>query len=106
MLAYPSSWDAFPARYLPGFLYLSSELCLNVNFVVGRLALLAPIFLFFLYSTYHHKWQPTPVFLPGKSYGQRGLVGLRVTRVGHDLMTKPPPIHLFKLFKFGLSLLG
>ena len=21
------------------------------------------------------KWQPTPVFLPGKSYGQRGLVG-------------------------------
>ena len=21
------------------------------------------------------KWQPTPVFLPGKSYGQRGLAG-------------------------------
>ena len=21
------------------------------------------------------KWQPTPVFLPGESYGQRGLVG-------------------------------
>ena len=21
------------------------------------------------------KWQPTPVFLPGKSYGQRSLVG-------------------------------
>ena len=21
------------------------------------------------------KWQPTPVFLPGKSHGQRGLVG-------------------------------
>ena len=29
-----------------------------------------------------------------------------VTRVGHDLVTKPPPIHLFKVLKFGLSLLG
>ena len=25
-------------------------------------------------------WQPTPVFLPGESHGQRGLVGSRVTR--------------------------
>ena len=30
------------------------------------------------------KWQPNPVFLPGKSYGQRSLVGysLWVARVG------------------------
>ena len=27
-------------------------------------------------STYmRRKWQPTPVFLPGESYGQRSLVG-------------------------------
>ena len=26
-------------------------------------------------STLAGKWQPTPVFLPGKPYGQRGLVG-------------------------------
>ena len=24
---------------------------------------------------WERNWQPTPVFLPGKSYGQRGLVG-------------------------------
>ena len=31
-------------------------------------------------------WQPTPVFLPGESYGQRGLVGYspRGHRVRHD----------------------
>ena len=39
------------------------------------------------------KWQPIPVFLPGKSHGQRSLVGysLWVASVRHDLATKPPP---------------
>ena len=43
------------------------------------------------------KWHPTPVFLPGKSHGQRNLGrggatvrGGGFTRVRHDLMTKPP----------------
>ena len=27
------------------------------------------------YSTWRRKWQPTPVLLPGKSHGQRSLVG-------------------------------
>ena len=37
------------------------------------------------------KWQPTPVFLPGKSHGQRSLVGYGPwghERVGHDFVTK------------------
>ena len=37
------------------------------------------------------KWQPTLVFLPGKSYGQRSLAGYSPwgpKRVGHDLATK------------------
>ena len=37
------------------------------------------------------KWQPTPVFLPGTSHGQRGLVGyslMRSQRVGLDLVSK------------------
>ena len=37
------------------------------------------------------KWQPTPVFLPGKSHGQRKLVGYspwRHERVAHDLAAK------------------
>ena len=28
-------------------------------------------------SHWKRKWQPTPVFLPGKSHGQRSLVGSR-----------------------------
>ncbi|XDA89333.1 hypothetical protein R6Z07M_018977 [Ovis aries] len=37
------------------------------------------------------KWQPTPVFLLGKSHGQRSLVGYSpwgCKRVGHDLVNK------------------
>ena len=35
------------------------------------------------------KWQPTAVFLPGKSHGQRrGLQSMGLPRVGHDWATK------------------
>ena len=40
------------------------------------------------------KWQPTSVFLLGKSHGQRSLVGYHPwgrKRVRHDLATKQPP---------------
>jgi len=40
---------------------------------------------------WRRKWLTTPVFLPGKSHGQRSLVGLwsmGLQRVGHDLPTK------------------
>ena len=42
---------------------------------------------------WRRKWQPTPVFLPGKSHGQRSLVGYSpgVTRFGYELVTKLPP---------------
>ena len=45
---------------------------------------------------WRRKWEPTPVFLPGKSHGQKSLVGYSPwghKRVGHDLWTKPPPWH-------------
>ena len=38
-----------------------------------------------------NEWQPTPVFLPGESRGQRNLSGYRswgLKRVRHDLATK------------------
>ena len=41
---------------------------------------------------WRRKWQPTPVFLPGKSHGQRSLAGYSpwgCKRVGHDLAPKP-----------------
>ena len=37
------------------------------------------------------KWQPTPVFLPGKSHGQRNLAGYSPRghkRIRHNLSTK------------------
>ena len=40
---------------------------------------------------WRRKWQPTPVFLPEKSHGQRSLVGYSPwdhKRVGHDLVPK------------------
>ena len=42
-------------------------------------------------NAWRRKWHPTPVFLPGKSHGQRSLVGYSPQghkRVGHDLATK------------------
>ena len=42
---------------------------------------------------WRRKWQPTPVFLPAESHGQRSLVGTvhGVTKVRHDLMIE----HIF-----------
>ena len=40
---------------------------------------------------WRRKWQPTILFLPGKTPGQRSLVGYSLwghKRVGHDLVTK------------------
>ena len=47
----------------------------------------------FLGQFQRRKWQPTPVFFPGESQGQSlaGYTAHGVARVGHDLVTKPPP---------------
>ena len=45
------------------------------------------------------KWQPTPVFLPGEFHEQRSLAGYSswgVTKVGHNLATKPPPRNYYQ----------
>ena len=46
---------------------------------------------------WRRKWQPTSVFLPEESHGQRSLASHShgVTRVRHDLETKqaPPPVY-------------
>ena len=42
---------------------------------------------------WRRKWQPTPVFLPEESRGQRSLAGYIVhgfSRVRDDLVTNPP----------------
>ena len=42
---------------------------------------------------WRRKWQPTPVFLPGESHGLTTWWATvhGVSRVGHDVLTKPPP---------------
>ena len=84
-------------------------------------------------TPWRRPWQPTPIFLPGKSLGQRSLTGyLGSQRVGHDLATERDgqsksceqfrcslvkfhlserwdfvePWHLFLIFSNALSQLG
>ena len=48
---------------------------------------------------WRRKWQPTPVFLPGKSHGQRSLVGYSpwdCKRVGYSLVTKTQHKQMYK----------
>ena len=44
---------------------------------------------------WRRKWEPTPVFLPGESHGQRSLAGYSPwgCRVGHDWRTEPTHEH-------------
>ena len=50
---------------------------------------------------WRRKWQPTPVFLPGKFQGQRSigrLQSIRLQRIGHNLMTKHTTYTYTKIF--------
>ena len=51
-----------------------------------------------VYDRLEKKMQPTPVFLPGKSHGQRSLAGYSPwsCRVRHDLAIKPPTTHMIE----------
>ena len=54
---------------------------------------------------WRRKWQPTPVFLPGKSHGQRSLVDYSPwghKKVGQDLMTKQQQNIQGRFFRFYL----
>ena len=55
---------------------------------------------------WRRKWQPTPVFLPGESHGQRSLVGYSpwgCKRIGHDLATEHVHMHSPKRYLYLLS---
>ena len=47
-------------------------------------------------SYWRRKWHPTPVFLPGKSHGQRNSPWGR-KRVGHNLATKQQQIQTYTI---------
>ena len=50
------------------------SLCSYCNTLLQMLEILQYIVII-IALTWRRKWQPTPVFLPGKSHGQRSLVG-------------------------------
>ena len=53
------------------------------------------VWLLLYLQSWRRKWQPTPVFLPGKSHEQGSLEGYSpwgLQRIGHDLATKPPVV--------------
>ena len=54
----------------------------------------------YLWSQWRKQWQPTPVLLPGKSHGQRGLVGC--SPWGHEEPDRTERLH----FHFSLSCIG
>ena len=52
---------------------------------------------------WRRKWQPTPVFLPGKSDGRRSLVDYSPgghKKVGHNLVTKQQKLSIMYLILF------
>ena len=59
-------------------------------------------------SPWRRKWQPTPVFLPGGSHGQRSLAGYspRGRRVGHGLETELTCKEAKRVKEDGILLLG
>ena len=56
---------------------------------------------------WRRKWQPTPVFLPGKSHGQRSVTvyiqSMRLQRVRHDWETEHTYTYMYQLFPKPLS---
>jgi len=54
---------------------------------------------------WRRQWQPTPVFLPGKCYGQRRLASYSPwgCRVGHDWVTEPTHTHSFQQLPLAIS---
>ena len=52
---------------------------------------------------WRRKWKPTPVFLPGKSHGQKSLVGYSpwgCKRIIHDLATKQTDLHIIQALSY------
>ena len=52
------------------------------------------------------KWQPVPIFLPGKSQGQRSLACYSPWGHGHDLATKPTTLNRHYMYICEVMLSG
>ena len=59
--------------------------------------------LLFTFTHWGRKWQPTPVFLPGKSHGRRSLVGYSPRGHKESDTTERLHFHFLKLFASSLN---
>jgi len=67
---------------------------MNITYSVSQKKLIAEEYI----KYWRRKWQPTPVFLPGESHGQRSLVGYSPWgRTGSDMAERLSIAHLYKL---------
>ena len=102
----------FPLFSFFSSLFFSSFLCfsfssfsclfLSLYFFVSTLLSFSPSICFFypIHKCWRQIWQPTPVLLPGKSHGQRGLVGYSPWGLEESDMTE------WLHFHFSLSCTG
>ena len=58
----------------------TSSMLMGISSGLIQISMRYKLFILFLVIRYHwrRKWQPTPVFLPWESHGQRSLVGCRL----------------------------
>ena len=56
-------------------MYMNTKISSFMNFIIFNIILALSKLLLTIYIFWRRKWQPTPVFLPGESQGQRSLVG-------------------------------
>ena len=59
---------------------------------------------YYLFQSWRRKWQPTSVFLPGKSHGWRSLVGYSPRGCKESDMTKRLHFHFHSNLVFNLNL--
>ena len=64
---------------------------------VPIIALFIWIRVYFYWASWRRQWQPTPVLLPGKSHGQRSLVGC--SPWGHEESDTTERLHFHALEK-------
>ena len=66
---------------------------MNITYSVSQKKLIAEEYI----EYWRRKWQPSPVFLPGESHGQRSLVGYSPwSRTESDMAERLSIAHLYK----------
>ena len=91
--SFPSGWPVFPALLVKEIVF--SPLYILASFVKDKVSIHAWIYPWAGKIFSRREWLPTPVFWPGKSHGQRSLVGY--SPWGHKESDKTKLFHFTSL---------